>query len=685
MESAQARSFNYVQLEEGGIRVLDLKPGRYEDPLRARMISGPLGHGLRTLPSFEAVSYVWGDPSGNCGLMVEEEYGLTSFPSQHGTSAMIPNTDKGSAVREGTVSIGRNLADALRHLRQKSESRTIWVDALCINQSDSEERAVQILRMRDIYTMATRVIVWLGLETADSNMAIDAIELLSSQIDFSTFDLDAKSNTLAVYHGCDDWVKDQNMALPLTQDEWHAIADLLSRKWFQRLWVRQEVTLANSDAIAMVGERIVKWNRLVGAAILIHGNEALPLITLPDNTAFSRALTNITGFRKIKAIKCLDSLIMATYHCECSDDKDRVYGLLGIIDPSVAVKIIPDYTKPTINAYSSLALASIEYYQNLDILALCESAREPTWVPDFANLKRHAASGRRSWAAGWSGPAIKILPEGRIEVHGIHCDHITERICSVAKDCTHDGLKLAIMEAATQCLGSDPELWDPKQHQSFTKACLDGQTFESVQWFNYATLAQAESVLKQWAMAAGCVSEHSRLDEIRMLEIMRAFVPDRTMYKTASGTFIMGPNQCRPGDPLYVLLGHSHVLVLRPKHTGSGAEYHIVGSVFHQLFAMGEALCGELPEDWRTVQGNVNAVVTFIKEGLPPQGKDPRMSNVQLPAGWGEAEDDHSWPYRYREEDKGKKVWGDPRLRKDELRGRGVDVIDIIVAWVIDK
>ncbi|KAF4968509.1 hypothetical protein FSARC_4076 [Fusarium sarcochroum] len=606
MRTARARPFKYQHLKDGEVRILELKPGRYEDPLRVRLMSGLLSPGARTIPSFEGLSYVWEAASGKSEIIIEEDDGLLSSSSQYSVSAVPPNSDKAPRIHEGTFSIGRNLADALRHLRQESGSRIIWADALCINQNDPEERASQVLRMGDIYTLAHRVIVWLGPEAANSNMAIHAIERLSAQIDFSSFDTDAISNTLAVEYDCDAWVKDQNMALPLTQDEWRAIAELLSRNWFKRLWVRQEITLANSNAIVMAGRRIVEWNRLVGATILIHCNEALPLVTIPDNIAFKSAVTNVTIFRKVKAMRDLDSLIMATYQCQCSDDRDRVYGLLGIIDPNMAGKITPDYTKPAINTYSSLALAAIEYYQRLDILTLCESAREPTWVPDFANLRSHAAHGRRSWAGGWSGPAIKVLSEGRIGVHGIHCDHITERIGSVAKDCVDDEMKLAIMEAAAKCLGRNPELWDPKQHESFTKACMDGQTFESVEWFNYPTLSQSASVLKEWVTTSGSIVNCRRLDERRMLDIMRGFVSDRTIYKTASGAFILGPNQCHIGDLLYVLLGSSHVLILQPKHSDSGAEFHILGSVFHTMYALGEALCGELPDGWRAVEGNIS-------------------------------------------------------------------------------
>ena len=51
---------------------------------------------------------------------------------------------------------------ALKALRDKKRPRILWIDALCINQSDIEERSSQVAFMSSVYSRAVRVIVWLG-------------------------------------------------------------------------------------------------------------------------------------------------------------------------------------------------------------------------------------------------------------------------------------------------------------------------------------------------------------------------------------------------------------------------------------------------------------------------------------------------------------------------------------------
>jgi hypothetical protein len=65
-----------------------------------------------------------------------------------------------------------NCALALQHLRHEKQPRTLWVDAICIDQTDTEERSQQVSIMGDVYKMAHRVLVWLGPRGAVSDMTI---------------------------------------------------------------------------------------------------------------------------------------------------------------------------------------------------------------------------------------------------------------------------------------------------------------------------------------------------------------------------------------------------------------------------------------------------------------------------------------------------------------------------------
>ena len=113
-------------------------------------------------PEYEALSYTWGSPKFRTNILVRRS----------------PTS---------TLSITRNLAVALNCLRHKDRPRTLWIDALCINQQDLDERSAQIQRMGDIYSKASRVVIWLGPESHDSSMAMDCVELISRHIEVNWY------------------------------------------------------------------------------------------------------------------------------------------------------------------------------------------------------------------------------------------------------------------------------------------------------------------------------------------------------------------------------------------------------------------------------------------------------------------------------------------------------------------
>ncbi|XXG99905.1 hypothetical protein Hte_006246 [Hypoxylon texense] len=88
---------------------------------------------LDEAPYLEALSYVWGSP-------------LPRMPIQ---------------CSGGAIEIGPSLHNALRYLRQESATRTLWADALCINQDDVQERNAQVRLMGELYKRATKTLIWL--------------------------------------------------------------------------------------------------------------------------------------------------------------------------------------------------------------------------------------------------------------------------------------------------------------------------------------------------------------------------------------------------------------------------------------------------------------------------------------------------------------------------------------------
>lgn len=127
-----------MPLEVGGeeLRLVILHPGAFSDPIQVSVNHAPFS--ATQIPEYEALSYVWGSTADPVIVTVVE----TKTQSQ-----------------VGILHIGQNLASALKHLRFDAKPRTIWCDALCINQQDLTERSAEVLKMGDIYRNASRVIV----------------------------------------------------------------------------------------------------------------------------------------------------------------------------------------------------------------------------------------------------------------------------------------------------------------------------------------------------------------------------------------------------------------------------------------------------------------------------------------------------------------------------------------------
>jgi hypothetical protein len=119
-----------------------------------------------------------------------------------------------------------------------------------------KERSSQVQRMSDIYSLADRVIVWLGPEENNSTVAMKLLASLDANIEvdweYRTMRPSSLSNE---FH----W-GDQSKMLPYNQREFAALAALLNRSWYERLWILQEMLLANARAVIMCGFTTMLWN-----------------------------------------------------------------------------------------------------------------------------------------------------------------------------------------------------------------------------------------------------------------------------------------------------------------------------------------------------------------------------------------------------------------------------------------
>lgn len=155
------------------------------------------------VPDYEALSYAWGNESYKCGISIDGR----------------------------TLSVTENLQNALTQLRYATRPRTLWVDAICLNQNDETEKRHQIPIMHLIYAQASKVIVWLGAQSDDSDLAMRYIVDIHSLVE------PGKEEDVSDTHKPSAWPL---MLMPRAPWSRHAISSafalyrLLDRPWWKR-------------------------------------------------------------------------------------------------------------------------------------------------------------------------------------------------------------------------------------------------------------------------------------------------------------------------------------------------------------------------------------------------------------------------------------------------------------------
>lgn len=205
-EGKASQLYTPLSIANYEIRILTLLPNIEESsPICCTLEPASLFE----LPQYNALSYCWGDP-----IFTETVY-VNDFPVEATT----------------------NLVAGLRQLRTLGK-QNLWVDALCINEKDLEERAAQVLRMRDIYSNAVEVVVWLGPADVDSETVLDLLGLLA----VGRWDLQAA-------------LQERNVPAKRYSGQWKSWDALLARPYWRRVWVIQEIAVAPLSGYAAAGER----------------------------------------------------------------------------------------------------------------------------------------------------------------------------------------------------------------------------------------------------------------------------------------------------------------------------------------------------------------------------------------------------------------------------------------------
>ncbi|KAF2966456.1 hypothetical protein GQX73_g7088 [Xylaria multiplex] len=349
-----AEEFRYQPLPDSKsfIRLLYLRPRSRTTFIEGRtaLHCEVIIHPVRDCPSYVALSYAWGDATIRRSVKL------------------------GSHI----VSLTESLVVALKHLQHDEKTLVVWADAVCINQSDDAEKSDQVQMMSRIYKSAALVAAWLGPEGDDSDKAIKQLQDFK-ELAFSMMDqIDGIENMFESGEPEDDELP------PRHNIDFLPVKKLLERPWFDRIWVLQEAVL-NDHTLFLAGQSCLEPNALFWGGnewVSAHYSNAHAI----DHTRWRR-LTPINVPLDLK-IFCASSISLSVFGpgLKCSDPKDYVYGLLGLIEDAERYGLQADYTLSLEDIYTSFATALIRSGNLSFLLRLWCPETDlalPSWVPDL--------------------------------------------------------------------------------------------------------------------------------------------------------------------------------------------------------------------------------------------------------------------------------------------------------------
>ena len=419
------------------IRLLCIPPADHiSDPLICQMRQVR----LNDKPEYSALSYTWGTPVFDHHIICDGR----------------------------RLAITAHLDAALRRFRTTTWWM-LWVDALCIDQSNIPERNYQVSIMRHIYSQASRTFVYLGepcLFDGEALKLMICLTQLAQRLEALGLNKlkDAELSDPAkprVRDAIIRLIELQNAGFPgartrttdlwppgLPSPEhpaWDPMQSLFSSPWFRRMWIIQEV-VSSPDVVVMVGEYKFSWE-LVTKTMHAYSGFGLELFTatMSQNTAirqnFTTSITSVFSLLRLgidSQYRSLMKLLRSFRKCHSTDPRDKVYALVGLANDQGVHEMVPiDYAKSVEAVYLDCAKFLVGNRDGMEMLlqAGISQTRDgnggklsmPSWVPNWSQ-EMYPYMNRpleEDQAAGGTEPDMEIQDGGNgLRVKGIRIDVI---------------------------------------------------------------------------------------------------------------------------------------------------------------------------------------------------------------------------------------------------------------------
>ncbi|KAK2023105.1 HET-domain-containing protein [Colletotrichum zoysiae] len=615
-------TYQYGSLPLGRwFRLLHIHPGQAHDPLVCDLVTVD----LESNPLYKALSYVWGDPS------ILAEITCSGFR------------------RPVTVS----LLDGLRRLRHPTRIETAWADAICINQSDNNEKAYQVNLMGLIYDKATEVVVWLGQDSNNSaETAFEGFRTTNAAIQNGTHMthgvLPGAFLTLTNQDGQKSAPfpvnqRKNNLEQILKAQHLTAIKELFLLPWFTRVWVLQEVGLA-TEATAFWGDSHIAFREIAMFINFAMTDENMnfvleqdikDIISGPPYYAFWSVWSTynkkdswvsrcapLQAFADQQVAECqIDFLVVleASRRFSATNALDHVFAFLGHPKALVTATNQPivqaDYNMALEDLHVAVASRLAEMSLNFLVQVqnqpfnLDPGCNDPSWVPKWdVNDDEAPNAFWEAWDASLrvtKRPTFSArLSSFRLHVSALLFDTVTEYTDVMKKadfDRSSSGPGTLIekcWDLTAKAAKTHPHVYGDDELLSFALTLVCHYRRTQTDREEYSDLVAL--FVRFCSIYSGSLWKKLERFGISFTHVHREgyvgkqfqhYGTNRRFFVGERGYWGLGPSLMRKGDVCAILFGADVPIILRP--CGRRGQYRLVGQAY-----MNGAMYGEIVEKW---------------------------------------------------------------------------------------
>ena len=535
---------------------------------------------LNIAPSYTSVSYSWNDQQRDRDIHVESY----------------------------KLKIIENLRIGLPHLIKKASTQFLWVDEICIDQENEEERAVQVPLMEEIYTRCQECLVWLGDGTPETDIAIGAIPRISAHV---------------LHDGAKQaWERegiDVQSSETLESNLWRGLVNLFSRPWFTRVWTLQECILPD-NVLFLCGSKVLAFTDIEPLALpllqlLTSLQLFFPNAALGESKLFMGflRLRRVTEFKNLKKDPktCLDTLRLLSFSrlLSASNCLDKIYGMLGLAASSLRDHLKIDYHSTDVQVSRQIATWYTSFGEDLFILNLASSFRHckdelPSWAPNLTRLGSHWCLGviwRRCRTGMYKTSVCRPFASflsGELHVRGIRLDQITHVISYSGKPHTSQAERCRnILKWEEDCLELSKSVFGggsasvPKAHwMTIISGICDNHlqpnrsNYDALKCFLTIISASKRLPPELETRYQDLTGQIRRLCQVSRLG---------KFFCTQHGRIGLGPISTQPRDQICIFYNGFTPFIIRQKPELT-SKYQLVGDSYTYSLMNGEAFQSEI-------------------------------------------------------------------------------------------